>query len=237
MKKFYLSLITVVALTANAQTSLPYLSDMTSWEKVNAGRGNNWVDWNSSSDSIFPKMTDEEKALSGCDEGIICKYDGDFDSDAWAISPAISLDEGTQYKVSVFVRDAGEDNSSGYGSEEQWKLAVAEGATVDALEGGETLIDKKRFNNNQTLIEYSVIFTPEKTADYHFGLNCYSEADNYAICATGFGISSVSAVTAIESDSNAQAEYFNILGVKVAQPKKGNIYIVRQGSKTFKSVY
>lgn len=231
MKKFYLSLITVVALTANAQTSLPYLSDMTSWEKVNAGRGNNWVDWSDAPDGLFLPMTAGEKALSGCDNGIVCKYDGDFDSDAWAISPAISLDQGTQYKVSVFVRDEGDS-----WSEEQWKLAVAEGATVNALGEGEILIDKHPFNS-QTLTEYSVIFTPEKTSDYHFGLNCYSEADNYGIYATGFGISAVSAVTAIESDSNVPAEYFNILGVKVAQPKKGNIYIVRQGSKTFKSVY
>ena len=46
--------------------------------------------------------------------------------------------------------------------------------------------------------------------------------------------SSIDSVVTEEAD--APAEYFNLLGVKVASPKKGNIYIKRQGNKTTKVV-
>ena len=46
--------------------------------------------------------------------------------------------------------------------------------------------------------------------------------------------SSIDSVVTEEAD--APAEYFNLLGVKVASPKKGNIYIKRQGNKTTKVI-
>ncbi len=44
------------------------------------------------------------------------------------------------------------------------------------------------------------------------------------------------AVDGIEADS-ALEEYFNLQGVKVANPEKGNIYIVRKGSKVSKRLF
>ncbi|MCM1490611.1 MAG: hypothetical protein NC095_07290 [Muribaculum sp.] len=44
------------------------------------------------------------------------------------------------------------------------------------------------------------------------------------------------AVDGIEVDA-ASAEYFNLQGVKVAQPEKGSIYIVRKGSKVTKQLF
>ena len=44
-----------------------------------------------------------------------------------------------------------------------------------------------------------------------------------------------SAVSEIEADENAAVEYFNLQGVKVANPEKG-IFIKRQGEKTFKVI-
>lgn len=44
------------------------------------------------------------------------------------------------------------------------------------------------------------------------------------------------AVDGIEADS-ASEEYFNLQGVKVANPEKGNIYIVRKGSKVSKRLF
>lgn len=39
------------------------------------------------------------------------------------------------------------------------------------------------------------------------------------------------------ADQNAPAEYFNIQGVRVNNPVKGSLYIVRQGSKTSKVIF
>ena len=44
-----------------------------------------------------------------------------------------------------------------------------------------------------------------------------------------------SGVTGIEADANADVEYFNIQGVRVANPDNG-IFIRRQGSKVEKVV-
>lgn len=44
-----------------------------------------------------------------------------------------------------------------------------------------------------------------------------------------------SAVDAIEVDDNAKAEYFNLQGVKVAQPTSG-LYIVRRGNTVTKEI-
>lgn len=44
------------------------------------------------------------------------------------------------------------------------------------------------------------------------------------------------AVEGIEADS-ASAEYYNLQGVKVAQPEKGGIYIVRKGAKVTKQLF
>lgn len=44
------------------------------------------------------------------------------------------------------------------------------------------------------------------------------------------------AVDGVEADA-APAEYFNLQGVKVVQPEKGGIYIVRKGSKVTKQLF
>lgn len=43
-------------------------------------------------------------------------------------------------------------------------------------------------------------------------------------------------VEAIESNDNAPAEYYNLQGVKVANPTSGQLYIVKQGSKVSKVI-
>ena len=43
-------------------------------------------------------------------------------------------------------------------------------------------------------------------------------------------------VAGIEADDNAPVEYFNLQGVRVANPASGNLYIVRQGSKVSKVI-
>lgn len=232
MKKIYYALLLIPMLGSAETPNTVYASDMTSWEKINAGKGNNWIDWSDAPDYTFKSMTDEEKELSGCDNGIVCKYDGDYDSDAWAISPAITLRKGTEYKVSLFVRDEGDSWSA-----ENWKLAVSEGDAVTDMTSGKVLIDKSGFNN-QTLNQYSCTFMPEADGDYHFGLNCYSEADNYGIYATGFTVTSdqPAYINGVDADLTAKPRYFNLQGIETTNPCPGQLYIILQGNQTKKII-
>ena len=56
-----------------------------------------------------------------------------------------------------------------------------------------------------------------------------------AKAASTFAMYGESGVTGIEADANADVEYFNIQGVRVANPGNG-IFIRRQGSKVEKVV-
>lgn len=43
-------------------------------------------------------------------------------------------------------------------------------------------------------------------------------------------------VNAVEFDENAPKEYFNLQGVRIAEPEAGNLYIVKQGNKVAKQI-
>lgn len=51
-----------------------------------------------------------------------------------------------------------------------------------------------------------------------------------------FGNGGTTSVEGIEADLNAPKEYYTLQGVKVAEPQKGSICIVKQGSKVSKQV-
>lgn len=232
MKNALLTLSLIPALCCAENTTEVYKSDMTSWEKINAGKGNNWIDWNDAPDGLFQAMTSAEKELSGCDNGIVCKYDSDFDSDAWAISPAVTLDADVNYTVTVFVRDEGD-----FYSEENWELKTAQGSTIAEITAGISLFDQSGFNN-QTLKEYSTTFTPDESGEYNFGIHCFSEADNYGIYATGFTITtnSTTAAALITTDNAATPRYFNTQGIEITNPTAGQFYIVKEGNKIYKTI-
>ncbi|MDE6158120.1 MAG: hypothetical protein K2F78_08290 [Muribaculaceae bacterium] len=48
--------------------------------------------------------------------------------------------------------------------------------------------------------------------------------------------SGVDDVTVADGD-DAPAEYYTLQGVRVAEPAKGNVYIVRKGAKAFKVIF
>lgn len=90
-------------------------------------------------------------------------------------------------------------------------------------------------------IEYAFMYENEedvKKFKYDILHNCtvtangetlhFSIAYKYDGSDTGIG--------GIEAD-NAQAEYYNLQGMRVSNPEKGQLYIVRKGIKTTKAVY
>lgn len=63
MKKIYYALLLIPMLGSANTPEAVYSSDMTAWEKINAGAGNNWIDWSDAPDGLFIAMTDAEKTL------------------------------------------------------------------------------------------------------------------------------------------------------------------------------
>lgn len=251
MKKFYILFLSVLACApilqaqnsgddADGGLSVIYKSDMTDWNLSNFFSGNPWTVWSQEDDTDLWGMPADIEEKTGCTDGIDCKYDASEDSDAWAVSPAIRLAAGTEYRVSVWVMDQSADNFFVEESEENWKLCVAGQNSVDALRKGTTLINQRGFNNSQTLTKYSKYFTPDADGDYYFALNCYSEADQYGVGATGFEITSedaLSAVGVVRSAEAAAPVYFDLTGRMVAKPSKGEIYVCKSGNEIRKIIF
>lgn len=77
-------------------------------------------------------------------------------------------------------------------------------------------------------------FTYDIDAEFTMTCSLGGESKTYTFIAKGKQ-GEENAVEAITLDPNAPAEFFNLQGVKVANPENG-LYIVRQGNKTFKQI-
>lgn len=231
MKKFYFSaLMAVVAPLAMGQQI--FKSDMTDWTRYNLGNGCPWENWWGCDDSLFQSMTPEEEALCGCDDGIVCKYDDDYDTDAWAVSPAVALEAGATYTIGVFVRDEGDAYST-----ERWKITCADSSNITSIRRGTTIMNYPTFNNI-VFREYTAEFVPEASGNYYFGINCYSEPMNYGIYASGFTVTKDNSVgvDGIKVLPAEEAAYYDLQGRRV-DPIKGGIYMMKKGGKTYKVIF
>lgn len=223
--------------TDDPGTSVIYASDMTTWDKVNAGSGSNWEIWSEGvDDQLFQPMSEEIKEITGCTDGILCKYDELEDNNAWAISPSIQLKKGKSYTISVWVCDEGD-----YWSRESWSLsaapAPASGNGLPELQAGIILMDHENFNN-QAMIRYTAEYTPATEGNYIFGLRAYSEADQYGLYATGFSIECEQETVGIEgyeSAENATPIFFDLTGRPCAPETKG-VLVEVCGSKVKKVI-
>ena len=54
---------------------------------------------------------------------------------------------------------------------------------------------------------------------------------------SGFEIPDPSGIETVEVNANVEAEYYNIQGVKIANPERGNLYIVKTGKKSKKVIF
>lgn len=239
MKKLYLLLFlaTIFAGSARAQEgpAIPYLSDMSGWTVENAGGESGWQLW--SSIAYFSPMSAAERELTGCDDGIACDTE---DADSWAISPAIALKEGVEYSISFYM--VVPDREVDYG-DEYVALRVADGGSLAEISGGEELLSVGKFSSTELTLQ-SCTYTPAADGDYHFGLNCRSSDSmfgSYGIAATAFRIEgeeggATSGISGAVAPVDARAEYFDITGRRVTKPVKGQLYIVRRGSKATKLI-
>ncbi len=209
-----------------------YSSDMTNWTFSKIGDGaETWQPI--SGDTYLDDMTDVEKEQTGCDDGIGVVYDDDNDTNAWAISPAVELTGGQLYRVSIFVKAASS------GDPENWKLVVGTGDDAEALESESSELLNETGFDIYTFVKRTDEWTPAETAEYHFGLNCYSEAENYGMYATGFKVEKLEEVDTAVSEiemSSSEAKYYDVNGLQIAEPVQNGLYIKVKDGKAVKVI-
>lgn len=76
--------------------------------------------------------------------------------------------------------------------------------------------------------------TPGNSFKLRLGIE--SDKANYLIDNVRLTRRATTGIEGVAADSNAEAEYFNMQGMRVAQPEAGRIYIVRRGGKATKEL-
>ncbi len=181
MKKLILTtFLATVAFGAIAQAkTVPYSTDLATktaidseWAAINAGSGNSWQ----------PDITSTyPNSITGTNGGVSYSYHYENAGDAWLISPAIALEAGKDYTVITWAKTMNYD--------EKWKVTLASGATVDDQKAGKIVIDKTSgYKNSGDFERIAGVFTVEQSGEYHFGLNCCSDANQYNLFISGFSI-------------------------------------------------
>lgn len=224
---------------ANAQDDVQfdaeeiYKSDMTNWTFSKLSGNETWKPMSEGEDGDFDDWTPNEKDKTGCDTGIGIKWDDDNDTDAWAVSPAIMLDGDQLYRITIWVK-AGQSSEP-----ENWKLVVGKGSNATELSADSDEIANVKEFSTYSATKYSKDYTPSETGDYYFGLNCYSEAENYGMYATGFSIDKMIEIeTGIEEiiTTGSKAQYIDINGYKITSPRNAGLYIKIKDGKAEKVI-
>ncbi|MDE5790585.1 MAG: choice-of-anchor J domain-containing protein [Muribaculaceae bacterium] len=101
-------------------------------------------------------------------------YSGENNADDWLISPAIHLEEGNEYKLTVNCKNF---KSTYYGDyEEKFEVYLGQGVTVDAMNSGKRVMNRKTVRGG-TFNDYTNEgITVDKTGDYNLGVHCVSDA-------------------------------------------------------------
>lgn len=151
---------------------IPYTSALCAdadWQTVNVTEGTST--WADEDDPYYFKG-------SGFECGKFYKYDRNNPADDWLISPALSLEAGKEYKISLWV-DAGET--------ENMELRMARASDVASLSVEGTQVADYVFDSYD-MTRHALVVTPAETGDWYFGIHAYSEADRNKIYVTGFEV-------------------------------------------------
>lgn len=171
MKKIYTMLTAlVIPLLGIASESIPYATDMTGWQIINE---------NESSKTWAVNDYSSDFSGTGWTKGLKYTYDNSNAADDWAISPAITLEAGKEYKVKFWYQTKT--------NKEDMTLYMAASGTPEALKAGTVVKDFVDFSNN-AWNKYVEVITPETTGEYYFGFYLHSPKNRWNNMLTGFEV-------------------------------------------------
>ena len=201
MKKiFTLIAAAVLGLSAYAEgLPVPYIAENSgydNWDIKNLNKDDKT--WNISTGSDF--------SFANCSKGLNYRWNSSMDAEDWAISPAIHLEAGKEYKIKFAYKTGRYDE----------KLAVwfGTGNTPEQLQQGKQLLDFS--GQEQNGVKKVELFTPAADGDYYIGAYAHSEKDKYNIYFTGVEIVENVFVPAAVTDLTVTPDPSRALEAKLA---------------------
>ncbi len=198
MKQFYLALAALAAAPVWAATP-PYYSDMGSapaaaidpeWTIINENSASNtWV---------YDNTNDNLTKVTGAPCGIKYNYDSKNDADDWAISPAVGLLPGVEYKISFWLKTSS--------STEDLTLYISTSDNPEQIRTSQVIHDFVAFKDSSWK-KYIYTFTVGEAGEYHAAFFLHSPRNHYNVFLRGFTLSEnvsvpecVTALTATPAD-------------------------------------
>lgn len=171
MKKiFTLIAAAVLGLSAYAEgLPVPYIAENSGYDNWDIKNLNN-------DDKTWNPSTDV--GITGCTKGLTYRWNSAMAADDWAISPAIHLEAGKEYKIKFAYRTGGYD--------EKLAVYVGTGGTPDLLKQGKQLLDFE--GKAQTGVKKVEVFSPEVDGDYYIGAYAHSDKDMAQIYFAGVSV-------------------------------------------------
>lgn len=171
MKKiFTLIAAAVLGLSAYADgLPVPYIAESSGYDNWDIKNLNN-------DDKTWNPSTDV--GITGCTKGLTYRWNSAMAADDWAISPAIHLEAGKEYKIKFAYRTGGYD--------EKLAVYVGTGGTPDLLKQGKQLLDFE--GKAQTGVKKVEVFSPEVDGDYYIGAYAHSDKDMAQIYFAGVSV-------------------------------------------------
>lgn len=173
MKKI-ITLISAVVLGLSAYAGglpVPYIAENSGYD--------NWDIKNLNNDNqTWTPTTGSDYSFANCTKGLKYHWHSSNAADDWAISPAIHLEAGKEYKIK-FAYKTGNYN-------EKLTVWIASGNTPELLQQGVKLADYTEKQSNG--VKEVKIFTPAADGDYYLGAYVHSDKDLYYVYFTGVSI-------------------------------------------------
>lgn len=208
MKRILITAVIAAAAASAWGASLPYYSDMgikslgtidPEWTIINETAGTKtWVYDNT--DDNFSKVTEASA-------GIKYQYDYSNPADDWAVSPALALQPGTEYKVSFWMKTSS--------NEEDITLYLTTSTDPTAMRASTVLHDFVSFKDSSWK-KYVYTFTVSEGGDYHAAFFIHSPKNRYNVFLRGFTLSENLSIPARPTELTATAGADEALTVDLA---------------------
>lgn len=159
-------------------------------------------------------------------------YNPDSDADDWLILPFVDFAKCMKVKVSVDVKTEYDTES--------FEIFLGQERTVEGMTI--PVLSKTGFTSKTWTTLTAEVNTPYGVARaanrlFALGIHATSPQNHYNMYFKNFRIEALvlSGIEEVEADEDAEAEYYNLQGIRVANPTHG-IYIMRRGSVVSKVV-
>ncbi|MCM1067679.1 MAG: hypothetical protein NC418_08935 [Muribaculaceae bacterium] len=161
-------------------------------------------------------------------------YSSDNDADDWIILPLVDFGESSEVRVSLGV-------ATEYDTE-SFEVCLGRDRTPEAMTV--PVLSKKNYTHRgsfETLSADVELPAEARSAagEWCIGVHATSSKNHYNLYVNDFKIESLRVTTGVESvevTDDAEPEYYNLQGLRIANPAPGTMVIVRKGGHTYKTI-